>query len=75
MRSSQFLVIIIKNVEIVTQGPDTNTAHIDRYPNQNCPCPSPHRYFARDGHAESTQTKGEVTQQNVVCFVMTEEEF
>ena len=74
MRSCQFLVIIIKNVEILTQSPDTYTTHIDRYFNQNCPCPSPHRHFARDGHAESRQRKGEVTKQNVVCFVMNEEE-
>lgn len=59
--SSQFLVIIIKIVEIITQGLDTVPTQIDQYHSQNCPCPSPHRYFARDGHAESAQRKGEVT--------------
>ena len=61
VRSSQFLVIIIKIVEIITQALDTVTTQIDQYHSQNCPYPSPHRYFARDGHAESTQRKGEVT--------------
>ena len=67
-----FWLKLLKKVEIVTQGPDTNTTHTERYANQNFPCPSPQRYFARDGHAESTQEKERL--HSVVCFVMNEEE-